>query len=57
MGREDTPRRLWRKRGDIFWPGLFPAGAAGAHPPGPRAHVGVMAIGLRGFIVHLTQLS
>ena len=36
-GREDAPRRLRRKGGSIFWPCLFPAEAAGAHPPGPRA--------------------
>jgi len=37
MGREETARRLGRKYAFIFWAGLRPAEAAGAHHPGSRA--------------------
>ncbi len=37
LGREDAPRRLWRKDGFILWRCFRRAEAAGAHPPGPRA--------------------
>jgi len=49
MGREETARRLRRKYAFIFWAGLRPAEAAGAHHPGSPSHVMVVAIGQRHY--------